>query len=160
MNNTEFYQKFVNVDFDKLLLDNNNELIQSETKYLKHKKDYLNTAQENFILYKKYNDELVKLTDEQYTVKNNKYTYIYVDEEKVNGLKLSLNKILKEQTENFENFKHYLEMLNKDKDRYRIKEKLPKKKNFLSKLLETSRNSTMVRSNTIGTFRRRSFDLK
>ena len=110
-------EQYLNFDFDKILLDNNNELIGSEEIYLKHKRNYFQKAQDNFLLYKKLNAELSKLTDSQYTVKDNKYIYIYVDQRRVDKLNSEAKRILSEQMTAFENIKNYLYSLNDDKNK-------------------------------------------
>jgi uncharacterized protein YlbG (UPF0298 family) len=156
-------EQYLNFDFDKILLDNNNELIGSEEIYLKHKRNYFQKAQDNFLLYKKLNAELSKLTDSQYTVKDNKYIYIYVDQRRVDKLNSEAKRILSEQMTAFENFKNYLYSLNDDKNKYNYQQ--TKKKSFLSRFMSPSTNNTNnkngIGTSKVGTskvIKRRSFD--
>ena len=50
--NIDYYAQYININFDEILLENNNNLLNSEEFYLMYKKDYFDQTSENFEKYK------------------------------------------------------------------------------------------------------------
>ena len=51
--NIDYYAQYININFDEILLENNNNLLNSEEFYLMYKKDYFDQTSKNFEKYKK-----------------------------------------------------------------------------------------------------------
>lgn len=146
----DFYTKYININFDNCLLENNNELVNSEEFYLKYKKIYISTTQQNYELYKNYQDKFKKLNDFQYSNNNNKYNYIYIDDVELDNLKINIKKIIIEQDTLLNNFNHYISLLNDDKLKFKEHKEYnkieSKNKGFLSKIIRKSSMKKKVKS--------------
>ena len=133
----DFYSKYINVNFDNILLESNNDLVNSEDHYLKYKKEYMEETQVNYEKFKEYKQKLSELSDLQYTKNASKYTYVYINDNEVNIVKHNLKNIIILQNRLFENFSHYISLLNTDKLLFKEKENpvlIKQRVNFLSKL--------------------------
>lgn len=122
----DFYSTYININFDTLI---DNDLVNSQEFYLKYKKEYLDQSDSNYVLYKKYSDEL-SLYNESYTVNNTKYTYTYIDVNKIKDVKIKIKNLIRSQNNLLENFNHYISILNTNKSLFKPK---IKQKNFFSK---------------------------
>jgi hydroxymethylpyrimidine pyrophosphatase-like HAD family hydrolase len=122
----DFYSKYINVNFDNIV---DNELVNSNEFYLTYKKEYMEETQSNYILYKEYSQELSKLND-FYNINNKKYNYVYIDTDKIDKLKIKIKNLIKSQNNSFDNFNHYISILNTNKNLFKPK---IKQKNFFSK---------------------------
>jgi hypothetical protein len=129
--NIDFYSKYLDVDFDKILLDNNNKLINSEEFYLKYKNHYFDETTANYTLYKQYYEEYTFLTKSQYNKTGSKYLYNFIDENKVEILKQKVKDVILKQERLYSNFTHYVNLLNTDVHKFETKKS--KGKGFLSK---------------------------
>lgn len=107
----EFRNTFINVDFDEIFINNNNELV-NHPEYLKIKQDYLNQTNENFNKFKHLLEEY-NLIVNNYTVKNNKYTYMHIDEEKLDFLNDELKNLKLKQQKLLANILNFIKVLNK-----------------------------------------------
>jgi len=114
MLNIDFYNMFVNIDFDSLLSETNNPLINSKEFYLNYKNDYFDQTNKNYSKFLRCNSELQKIKDNQYKIENNRYNFIYLNQNKLESLKSELKSIILKQNELFDNFKHHIYLLNKD----------------------------------------------
>lgn len=114
MLNIDFYNMFININFDNILLEKNNPLVNSKEIYLNYKRTYFDQTNKNYSKFLRLNAELQKQKQLQYTVTNNKYYYTYLDQKNLDSLKNELKIIIISQKELFNNFKHYVETLNKD----------------------------------------------
>ncbi len=135
----DFHSQYINFDFDKILIDNNNHLINSEDVYLNFKKQYFN---ETVLAYKEF-QELSKLLNElqesggyKQNLKGTKHLFVYIDEEKIENLKIQIKKIYITQEKRFSNFYNYVILLNTNKDLFIEKPKVTDKRSFLSKLFD------------------------
>jgi hypothetical protein len=91
----EFQKKFLNIDFDALLIEQNSRYTNSQ-EYLTQKKRYNTTTKEHFKKIK----ELVKeydLLNNNYSINNTKYVYTYIDTERFKTLNNELKNILNKQ---------------------------------------------------------------
>ena len=84
--NIDYYAQYININFDEILLENNNNLLNSEEFYLMYKKDYFDQTSKNFEKYKKWEAELKELTNFNVST-STKYKYVYTDVTKVEYLK-------------------------------------------------------------------------
>lgn len=114
MLNIDFYNMFININFDNMLSEINNPLINSKEFYLNYKRTYFDHTNKNYSRFLRINAELQKLKQLQYKITNNKYYYNYLDQKQLDSLKNDLKSIIISQKELFNNFKHYVETLNKD----------------------------------------------
>jgi len=55
---TDFYNQFINFDFDKLLIDNDNQYINDNHYYLSYKNSYLNSSNDNYTALKSLISEI------------------------------------------------------------------------------------------------------
>ena len=121
----DFLQKFINIDFDKLV----KEEILKDDEYQNFKKDYFKETNENFNKYKMFNNELNILSNTQSINTKDKFLYVYIDENQKSLLIQQIKNIVLSQTKLLENFQHYITILNTN-----IIYLKPKQKSFLSKL--------------------------
>lgn len=109
----EFKMKFLNKNFDEILLNNNNNIINSDV-YLLQKNNYLNKTKENI-------EKLVELTtkfnilNNFYTKSDDKniYTYHYINTKEKDEYNNMIKNIYKEQQYIYNNFLNYINILNK-----------------------------------------------
>lgn len=109
--NIEFKTKFLDIDFDNILNEQNNKYVNSDD-YLQHKNIYITSANRRL-------SELVKLKIDYdilnnfYTKSdNNKYIYNVIDvstKDKYNDL---IKNLIQEQKKDLKNFLHYIDFLN------------------------------------------------
>ena len=134
--NIDYYAQYININFDEILLENNNNLLNSEEFYLMYKKDYFDQTSENFEKYKKWEAELKELTNFNVS-KSNKYKYVYTDITKVEYLKQVLKNLIIDQNKLLDNFHHYVTLLNTHPEKFKVRtEDVQQKRSFLSKLLQ------------------------
>lgn len=134
--NIDYYALYININFDEILLENNNNLLNSEEFYLMYKKDYFDQTSENFEKYKKWEAELKELTNFNVS-KSNKYKYVYTDITKVEYLKQVLKNLIIDQNKLLDNFHHYVTLLNTHPEKFKVRtEDVQQKRSFLSKLLQ------------------------
>lgn len=134
--NIDYYAQYININFDEILLENNNNLLNSEEFYLMYKKDYFDQTSENFEKYKKWEAELKELTNFNIS-KSNKYKYVYTDITKVEYLKQVLKNLIIDQNKLLDNFHHYVTLLNTHPEKFKVRtEDVQQKRSFLSKLLQ------------------------
>lgn len=146
MLNIDFYNMFININFDNILLETNNPLVNSKDFYLNYKKTYFDQTNKNYSKFLRINAELQKQKQLQYNTSNNKYYYTYLDQKQLDSLKNDLKIIIISQKELFNNFKHYVETLNKDTNLFQNTS--DKKRGILSffNKSKTKTNSTLKRS--------------
>jgi hypothetical protein len=134
--NIDYYAQYININFDEILLENNNNLLNSEEFYLMYKKDYFDQTSENFEKYKKWEAELKELTNFNVS-KSTKYKYVYTDITKVEYLKQVLKNLIIDQNKLLDNFHHYVTLLNTHPEKFKVRtEDVQQKRSFLSKLLQ------------------------
>lgn len=118
MLNIDFYNQFVNIDFDNILSETNNPLINSKEFYLNYKNEYFDQTNKNYSKFLRCNSELQKIKDSQYKIEKTKYKFIYLDQNKQELLKNELKNIIICQNTLLDNFKHHIHMLNKDQNKF------------------------------------------
>lgn len=122
----DFYGKYIDINFDSII---DTELVNSQEFYLKYKKEYFDQSEYNYILYKNFCEELSSFND-FYTINNTKYSYTYIDIDKINDIKIKIKNLIKSQNNLLDNFNHYISILNTNKSLFKPK---TKQKNFFSK---------------------------
>jgi hypothetical protein len=106
-----FNKSFINMNFDNLLIEVDNNLVNSNEYYLEYKNKYLTQTRENFEEFKKIIDVFDKLYH-NYSIQNNKYTYTYINNKKYEEIKYSLKVLIDNQRHSLDNFLKYIEFLN------------------------------------------------
>lgn len=135
----DFHSRYINFDFDKILKDNNNNLVNSEDVYLNFKKQYFD---ETVLAYKEFQEsskrlnELQELGGYKHNSKRTKHLFVYIDEEKIENLKIQIKKIYMTQEKRFSNFYNYIVLLNTKQNLFIEKPKITDKRSFLSKLFD------------------------
>lgn len=134
----DFKSKFLNCDFDNILLNNNNPLLNSYDIYIQYKQKYIINARKNYDLYQKTIKEYNNLKKLEYqTPSENIIMYTYVSFDKLNELSLKIKKLIKDQQLYLDNFLHYINHLNENLDSYIInssKSVIKRNKNIFTRL--------------------------
>jgi hypothetical protein len=129
----DFYSRYININFDEILTENNNLLVSSEEMYLKYKKKYFDETHKNYKLFKDFSTELKILENDQgYTNNNNRYLYVYKDITKIEELRLNIKNIVVAQNTLLYNFNHYVNLLNSKQELFI--NNIKQKKSILSRL--------------------------
>ena len=129
----DFYSRYININFDEILTENNNSLVSSEEMYLKYKKKYFDETHNNYKLFKDYSAELKILENDQgYTNNGNRYLYVYKDITKIEELRLSIKNIVIAQNTLLYNFNHYVNLLNSKQELFQNDKQNNKRKPCIS----------------------------
>jgi hypothetical protein len=107
----DFKTEFINIDFDKKLLENNNQLVNSQNHYVSLKQRYIQDTLLNFKEYTNLEDSLTQLQNKTFE-NDHKVFYTYVDRSKVTDIKQSMKNIVLRQRQMLNNFLKYIEYLN------------------------------------------------
>lgn len=107
----QFKQTFLDVDFDNLFIENNNNIINSNDLYLQYKSDYLKKTSDNL---QKYTTlfKIFKDLYNNYSVVNNKYSYTFINKNEYKSTNKILKNLLLEQRQLYNNFMTYVQFLN------------------------------------------------
>lgn len=147
----DFKSTFLNYDFDSILINNNNPLINSYDIYIQYKQKYIINARKNFDLYQKLLKEYLNLKKVEYqTPSSNVIIYTYIKSDKFNDIKLKIKNIIKDQQRSLDNFLNYINHLNKNVDSYSSQNKentslLRRNKNIFSRILDGSTKAKLKR---------------
>lgn len=106
-----FKQKFLNINFDAFLFENNNDLVNSNEFYLQYKTEYMLKTQQNLDKYSQLMKNYNRM-ENNYNIQSNKYTYTFFNKDEYNRLHKELNNILVEQRNLYTSFMNYIEFLN------------------------------------------------
>lgn len=110
----DYYSQYIKINFDTVLLENNNNLINSEEFYLQYKKHYFEETNMNHQSFQKLNNELKGLLDKESSINGTKYNFVFIDQTRINDLKTQLKNILIKQNKLLDNFNNYIILLNTD----------------------------------------------
>lgn len=110
-NTEQFKQQFLDINFDNILIENNNDMVNSSEYYIAYKTEYLENTHNNLTKFTELSKQFNELSD-NYTIQNNKYSYTFVDKSIYNSLNNELKKLLIEQRELYNNFLKYIQFLN------------------------------------------------
>lgn len=116
MNTIDFENEFLNIDFDGILIRNDNPLVNSFDHYIQYKNKYVEEAKSAQSAFIQLTNELDSIQNQSY-IKNESSTKIRfqnVDQDVVNGLKHRRKEIVSHQRYLLEQFLHYIDTLNKD----------------------------------------------
>ena len=109
---TDIQKEFI-LNFDQLLIDCNNPIINSYDKYGKYKKEYMEFTEENIKNVKNYQDELCIINPPMEST-SNKFYYTFVDKEKERAVKNQIKNLILQQKQYYDNFINYIMYLNKE----------------------------------------------
>ena len=133
----DFKKEFLNLNFDKQLIENNSKLVNSQEYYLQYKNNYISNTKKNMAIY----DDLVeKLNFVSNTSENNHY--VFLDTDNLTNLEIKIQDIILRQRTLLANFNHYIETLIDSPHLFEIIEEQNKKqeRTFFSKLLNNRKN--------------------
>ena len=133
MNDKDFYAKYQSINFDTILSDP--DLLQSKDLYINYKNEYYNKTQANYNNLKNLNNQLDELLSKEKTKNDTKYTFLYIDQNKIELLKKEIKDVLFYQNLLFDNFNHYLLIFNADKHNFNTKQNSKKFLNLFKKKL-------------------------
>lgn len=108
-----FKEKFLEVNFDNYLLEQNSKYINSNEYYLQFKKDYLDKTRDNFNKFKNlletynYYKNIYKV-DEQ----NFDYSFTYINQSKKIDINKELKNLILEQNKILNSFMDHIKFLN------------------------------------------------
>lgn len=110
--NIDIEKDFI-INFDQLLIDCNNPIINSFDKYGKYKKEYLEFTQESIT---KYNNLILELNKIKPPMENNasKFFFTFVDTEMVTNIKNQIKGVILQQKQYFNKFVNYIINLNNE----------------------------------------------
>lgn len=141
---TEYANKFINIDFDNILISNNNPLVNSYEHYIKYKEMYLTESNELFTKYSFYSKELQKANEiKNIIISPFKQIYTYISDERINEYKLGLKNIYLEQQSKFKNFMTYINYINTNHKKYISDEYIV---DYVPKRPSSIRSITSIRS--------------
>lgn len=122
MNIHAFKEKFIDKNFDNILINNNNVLLNSKEHYIQYKQKYIEDTLYNFKEFSKLYLEISKncIEENTYSYINKyickdiltKHIYLYTDPQEEQHIQQKINYIIYTQEKLYENFLHYLDMLN------------------------------------------------
>lgn len=148
----DFKSSFLNYDFDSILLNNNNPLLNSYDFYIQYKQKYIISTRKNFDLYQKLFKEYTNLKKTQYqTPSSNIVIYTYLPDNKLNDLSFKIKTLLKEQQKKLDNFLHYINHLNDNSHHYlsnensNSKSTIRRNKNIFTRLIDGSTKAKLKR---------------
>lgn len=100
-------------NFDQLLIDCNNPIINSYDKYGKYKKDYLLFTEENIKMIESLKNDLNTIKpfiENSYKL----FYYTFTDKEQEKNLKIQIKNLILKQKQYYDNFINYIMFLNKE----------------------------------------------
>lgn len=140
----DFYTQYININFDEMLIENDNKLVNSEDVYLKFKKEYFDNTISNYEKFKQYNIELTQMNDDNNEVQQTgtKYLYVYKNRNLIENKKQQIKNIVVEQERLLNNFYQYVTLLNTNPQAFQAKSTQNERRSFLSKLFEKKGSTT------------------
>ena len=107
----DFQEKFITIDFDNYLKEQDNNLVNSNEFYLQYKNEYITTSKNNYEIFK----ELLSIFNQlynNYSKSSNKYVYNYIDNNECSSVNNKIKKLIISQTNYFNNFINHINFLN------------------------------------------------
>lgn len=121
-----FKETYINYNFDDILINANNSLVNSFEHYLRFKQIYMSKSLHNYARHNKLSKQIEELENLHVSNTSNSYNYTYINVEKLDILKNEIKTIILEQTKLYNDFLHYIKFLNEN----------------VSKLMSTNTNSS------------------
>lgn len=131
--NIDFEMSYINVNFDNILIEDNNPIVNSESLYLQFKKQYFEQTYDNYDLFKRLTNELRDIEgNEGHSISGNKYSYIFNDITKIESLRLTIKNIVISQEKLYNNFYQYITLLNSKREKFQKPSNPPVKRGVFS----------------------------
>ena len=112
-NKDSFKDQFLKTDFDNYLIEQNNNLVNSNEHYLQYKNDYIKNTNDN---YEKFIELLIKFNalsnNYNYNTVESKYSYTFIDHNIYSPINTELKRIIERQKKMFDDFINYIQFLN------------------------------------------------
>lgn len=125
LNENWFENEFLSTDFDNILIQQNNPLINSD-QFIQYKQIYLNASQANLQKFTELTTELRSMIEEKLQNTNpTKVVFTFIDEDKSIELEKNLNSLISKQRNLFNRFLHYVNDLNTNVNKYNPKSTNP-----------------------------------
>lgn len=112
----KFKQQYLNVNFDQILIEQSNNVVNSNKYYLRYKNDYLKSTKDNFNILSELIPKFNDLNNVYTKTDSNKYTYRYIKINDKNEYDRQIREIYTKQKMLLNDFIHYIDYLNKIKD--------------------------------------------
>jgi len=149
----DFKKKFLIYDFDIILINKNNPLVNSYDNYIQYKQKYIINTKKNFDTYQKLLKEYKNLKNMEYqNYSTNVVIYTYISNDKLKELTSNIKKLLKDQQYNLDNFLHYINHLNENVNSYILGENsqnskttIRRNKNIFTRLLDGGSKAKLKR---------------
>jgi hypothetical protein len=106
----EFEEKYI-INFDNYLIEQDNNLVNSNDFYLRYKNEYIISTNNNYKLL----DDLLKIFNQlnnNYTLNTTKYIYNYINKSELKIVMDKIKKIIASQIILFNNFMNHISFLN------------------------------------------------
>ena len=87
-------------------------------------------------MFKKYNTELQNLENTDGYSSDTKYVYVYKNDKRILEIRQKIKNIVVEQERRFNDFYHYVNLLNTNRQKFEIKTVTNEKRSFFSKLFD------------------------
>jgi hypothetical protein len=112
---TSFIDEFIATNFDDILLQNDNPLINSDEYYIKYKQCYMDDARTNLLEYETLTNELRRLQEiKLVALSDSKVIYTFVNDVTIQGLKSKRKDLVVKQRQKLTNLLLYIDRLNMD----------------------------------------------
>lgn len=152
----DFKKDFLSIDFDNILIENNNPLINSYDHYIKYKQQYIRSTKHNIDSYTSIYNELISILEKQNTKSSDyRFSFVFIDETHISNLKTQLKEILFQQRKLLSNFIHHLYTLNSDYEKLLPKSLSKSKSLNISYKQHSALSVTHIKRNSSGGTRTR-----
>jgi hypothetical protein len=149
----DFKKEFITFDFDGILINNNNPLINSYDLYIQYKQKYIISTKKNYESYQKLLKEYKKLNELKYKKENNIIFYTFITSETLDDISSKIKNLIISQKNNLSNFLNYINHLNDNQSLYTSINNSDKGNNLLRRTKIFTRN--IMDSTTKGKLRRK-----
>lgn len=140
-----FKQQFLDFDFDYILIESNNEYINSNEHYLDFKNEYINNTNVHFEklteLLKRFNI----LHNFYSKSSNNKYVYHYFDTNTKEDYNINIKNIIIDQRKLYSNFINHIDFLNNIKNSNHSINKEPENLEDKSRMVKVSNSNRKMK---------------
>ena len=111
----DFKEMYLNYDFDAVLLEQNNNLVNSNSEYLDIKNNYLQQTNDNFNKFTELTSNHTELSNNRSVIVDENLTthlYTFINNQDLHNTNVELKVLLQNQRYLFENFIHYISFIN------------------------------------------------
>lgn len=111
----DFTKEFLLYDFDKLLVEKNNPLINSRKYYISYKQNYIKQTKANLQQFKNIKNEFDKLIKTEFQKPSDtSYLYCYIDNNRKTELQNELKVLIQKQRKNVKILIEHINILNEN----------------------------------------------